>query len=126
MATHQQISLTEAYSLSDPRKFRELSSSPVIYCNTNPDAKTIFTQVPGPSDHSFTAVGRNGHFELSYNVVTRHKCRLNGEGLLLSETASHYQFIGDEESKQLFPVYRNNLDQIPFSNTENISKSLKR
>ena len=125
VATHQQMSLTEAYSLSDPRKFRELSSSPVVYCNTNPDAKTIFTKVRQPSEESFTADEINGHFEVSYNVVTRHKRRMNGEELLLSEIASHYQYVGEEESKKLYPVYSNNLDQIPVSEAENISKSLK-
>ena len=101
VSTHQQMSLTEVYSLSDPRKFRELSSSPVVYCNTNPEAKTIFNRVRQPSEESFTAVDKNGHFEVSYNVVTRHKCRMNGEQLLLSEVASHYKFVGEEESKKL-------------------------
>ena len=123
VATHQQISLTEAYSLSDPREIRDLSSSPVVYCNTNPDAKTIFIKVREPSEQSFTAADQSGHFEMSYNVVTRHKCRMNGEDLLLSETASHYNFVGEEESKQLFPVYSNHLDKIPLSETESISKS---
>ena len=123
VATHQQISLTEAYSLSDPRKFRELSSSPVIYCNTNPDAKTTFIKVREPTEQSFTADEINGHFEISYNVVKRHKCRMNGEGLLLSETASMYSYVGEAESKKLFPVYCDHLDKIPQSETESISKS---
>ena len=59
VATHQQISLIEAYSLSEPKKFKDLSSSPVIFCNTDPDAKTVFIKVQEPSDQSFPAVGRN-------------------------------------------------------------------
>ena len=125
VATHQQISLTEAYSLSDPKKFRDIASLPVIYCNTDPDARTVFTKVSAPSDQSFTANGQNGHYELCYNVVTRHKCRINGENLLLCETAAHYEYVGDEESKKLFPVYSTNLEKIAFSDTENISKSHK-
>ena len=97
------------------RKFRELSSSPVVYCNTNPEARTIYNRVHQPSEESFTSVEKNGHFDVKYNVVMRHKCRMNGQQLLLSEVASLYQFVGEEESKKLFPVYSNNLDQIPVS-----------
>ena len=124
-ATHQQISLTEAFSLSETKKFREFSSTPVIYCNTDPDAKTVFIKVNEPSDQSFTAVGKSGHFEIGYNIVTRHKIRLNGNDLLLCETAANYQYVGKEESKQLFSVYNNNLDKIPLSEADNISRSFK-
>ena len=124
-ATHQQISLTEAFSLSETKKFREFASAPVIFCNTNPDAKTVFVKVNEPSEQSFTAVGKNGHFEVGFNIVTRHKIRLNGNDLLLCETAAHYQYVGNEESKQLFAVYNNNLDRIPLSDIDNIAKSSK-
>ena len=119
-STHKQISLVEAFSLSDSRKFRDMSSSPMVYCNTNPEAKITFRKVLKRTEKTFTAEGENGNFELCYNVVSRHKLRMNGENLLLAETATNYDFIGNEESEKLFPLYSNKLDQIGSSDTQGI------
>ena len=116
-STHKQISLVEAFSLSDSRKFRNLSNSPMVYCNTNPEAQTLFKKVPAETNETFKAEGQNSNFELCYNVVTRHKLRMNGGSLLLAETATHYEFVGNAESEDLFSLYSNKIDQIGSSDT---------
>ena len=124
-STHKQISLVEAFSLSDSRKFRNLSNSPMVYCNTNPEPQILFKKVPSQTDKTFKADGENGNFELCYNVVSRHKLRMNGGNLLLAETATHYEFVGNEESEDLFSLYSNKIDQIGSSDTLGIVGDIK-
>ena len=116
-ATHRQMSLVEAFSLSDARKFRDVSSSPDVFCNTNPDAKQGFTRVANYTENSFAAVGEKGFFELNFNTVSRHNLRMNGQTLLLAETSVHFEFVGSKESEQLFSLYRNKLEEIPKTET---------
>ena len=120
VATHKQISLNEAFSLSDARKFRDILSSPVIYCNTNPDAKETFLKVQAQTEQTYTVEGEHGFFEMCYNVVSRHNLRMNGDNLLLAESACHYEFVGNEESQRLFSVYSTKLDQIIDTEAETV------
>ena len=121
VSTHKQISLTEAFSLSDSRKFRDVSTSPVSFCNTNPEARVSFTRVPDQTEKSYTVEGKTGYFEICYNVVARYQLRINGNNLLLAEVASHYEFAGKDESEKIYPLYQNNLDKIRITETESIS-----
>ena len=92
--THKQISIYEAYSLSESRITRDISSVPPVYVNTNPDAKLCFVKTKERTETSFEAIGE-GTFELQH----KHKMRLNGRNLLLAEVAMNYETLDAQESK---------------------------
>ena len=117
ISSHSQISLQEAFSLADPRCLRDVSSPPIVFVNTNMDTQQTFLKVKEATETSFKAEGSNEHFELQYNIVSRHKTRINGLPLLLVETACLYEYIGSVESQELFAVYQNQLDKIPLTET---------
>ena len=76
--SHEEISLTDSVSMMDARKNSNVSSPPVQYVNT---------QVSQHTEESFASEETKGHSEIVYNAVSRHKFRMNGNNLLLSETA---------------------------------------
>ena len=115
-ATHSQISLYEAYSLFEPKIIRDISSVPVVYVNTNIDAKLCFVKTKERTETSFEAVGE-GNFEVQHSIVSKHKMRLNGQNLLLSEVAMNYETVPAEESKQLFEIYKDQINKVPESET---------
>ena len=85
-----------------------------MYVNTNPDAKLCFVKTKERTETSFEAIGE-GTFELQHNIVSKHKMRLNGRNLLLAEVAMNYETLDAQESKQLFDVYKNQIDKVPDS-----------
>ena len=112
---HKEISLSEAISLCDPRKFKYLSSRPVQYVHTLPESKLIFNKVGGETINSYQSeTERNEFYEISETFVSRYFKRINGSNLLLAEFVTWYEFIG-EKSSDVFTAYHNKLSHIEQS-----------
>ena len=116
--SHREASLCEAAYLIDKRKSRVVGYPPIQFVNTNKDAKIMYRKVEEASPNSFTLEGGEELYELIYNNVFKHKLRLNGERLLLCETASWYDFIGTEKSLEIYNIFKDCLERVPPSDVK--------
>ena len=104
--------LTELYSLSDPKRIRDLKSSPIEYISTYEDHKPKFRKVSVPSEDTYELPGRGFFKKLSSNIL-RHFGRLNGQNLLLVETSLCYDVLRQKDADEILQLYKEKLDKIP-------------
>ena len=111
---HKEISLAEAIALVDAHKTRFLSSRPVEFINTHPNAKMFFKKIGEETDVSYKEGSEN--YEQHETMISRFFMRLNGTSMVLAELCSWYDYCGLKESSEIFPLYKNKLGHIEDSN----------
>ena len=116
MNGHRNISLSEAISLTDPRKVEVLSSNSMAFVYSLPEARLLFKKATKDSDPGscFSLSGNQSvvKYEVVNSIVTRYFMRENGKSLLLAEVAVHYQFTSKEISAQLYGLHKSHMDSI--------------
>ena len=118
---HEEITLTEALSLSDSTKLNIKTSSSMQFVNTRPEANSVFKKVKERNGDCYTSTDEGCFYQIQQNFVTRYFKRINGRDLLLSEFAVYYDFCGEEESENLYKVYQDKLDLIKESDQCSVS-----
>ena len=113
--THSLCSLTEVYGLSDPNRIRDISSAPTEYISAYESNKQRFRKTSIRTDTTFEFPGL-GYFEKLSNNILRHKSRLNGEKLLLVETALWYDVLTQKDGQDILTLYKEKLNKIPAGN----------
>ena len=124
LMTHGEQSLCEVVANYDPTVKRILTSTRVQYVNTKPNRKLLFRKTSEIKDTNFSVEGSNEQYELLDSIVSRHFMRINGQKLILAETAMWYQFIGKKMSKEVFPNRNLNV-QVPLSDVKCVSSDLE-
>ena len=105
-STHQEVSLLEAFVLFDKNFPRRAASNPVEYVYTMKDRKTFFKKVKTTSESSFKIENSNKVFEKLMTNVERFFLRCKKElKLCLCEFIQNYDFVGEEESRNLFKLF---------------------
>ena len=118
LKSHKVVSLNQLLHFNDNKKCKILANPPVQYINCSPFSRELFMKVFEETETTFSVDGEPGFFEKLYNDVLRHKLRLNGDDLLLCETATLYEFVGNEESEKLSEeIKRLDIDEIRTSNS---------
>ena len=115
--SHRLVSLGEAVSLMDKTKKRMKSSTIVEFLNAKPFRKFVMKKVFVESENNFTLDdGSDDKFQIVSNNISRHFQRINGQELVLSETASWFDFVGAAKSKEISQTYLNS--EIPLSDVK--------
>ena len=112
---HEEITLTEALSLSDSTKLRVKTSSSVEFVNTKPEANSIFKKVVTKIGDCYSATNDGSFYQIQENFVSRYFKRINGRDLLLCEFIVFFDFCGEEESENLYKLYKDKVDLIKES-----------
>ena len=116
LSSHSEICLNELFQRIDSRKGQIESSRSVQFVNASPYRKQLFRKINRneKSENSFTCVGKDDEFfDKVFDVVTRHNERLNGQQLLLVETASYYNVMTKEQAKIYFENFHKQLENVP-------------
>ena len=117
--SHRLISLTEAIAISDPKIKIIQSSTRDQYVNAKENRGVLLKKAKSENNSPFICVEDNEHYELLGDPISRHFNRLNPfDGLLLAETSSWYDFVGENKSKDLMETYRN--CEIPISDEPSV------
>ena len=111
-STHREVSLAETLSLLDKNILRSISSTSTEYINAQKDRKLFFKKVSEQSDKSFLVSGMNGFFELQNSNIDTYFSRTNGSHVTLIEFCSWFEYIGAEESRQMFKIVKVNEEFI--------------
>ena len=122
LSSHSEISLNELFQRIDSRKGRIESSRSVQFVNSSPNRKQLFRKInkKDKNENSFTCEGNDYEFfDQVFDVITRHNERLNGQQLLLVETASYYNTMTKEQSKLYFENFHEKLETIPEDDNYN-------
>ena len=125
MKGHNEISLGEAISLIDPRKFRVIASRPVQYIHSLPSSKILFKKLKTEDVYELSYKGDkdNCFYELMESHLTRYYKRLNGQSCLMSEFVTWYDYEGSQASQELFQTYKDKIHYIQMSEVECINGS---
>ena len=115
LTSHRQISLTEALSLTDSKKLKTRSSSPIEFVNTSHKASGLFKKVQTWNENCFKVRGEDSFYELQQNFITRYFNRMNFQKILLCEFVCWYDYSGKSKSESLYEIYQNKLDKIESS-----------
>ena len=116
LASHSEISLSELFQRIDSRKGKIETSRAVQFVNSSPNRKFLFQKInkKDRNENSFICEGNDEEFfDQVFDVVTRHNDRLNGQHLLLVETASYYNVMEKEKAKIYFDTFCKNLENVP-------------
>ena len=121
--SHQEVSLLEAFFSFDKHKRRSNSSTVVSFVNAKARRQVCFRKVSDKSNENFKIEGSNDEYEMLSSIISRHYTRINGRSLLLAETCSWFEYVGQEKSTEIFETYKDAVDKIsssevPFANPE--------
>ena len=83
--------------------------------NAKPRRQVYFKKAEVKSEENFRVDGSDDEFVILSNIISRHFTRINGDSLILAETASWFTYAGLEKSLELFETYNNVLGNIPLS-----------
>ena len=108
--THRVICLEEAFSLLDKSLERTANSTSSEYIAAYPDRKIFFKKVSNETNETFKADGKSGYFEKQYSNIDKYLNRRNGTHISLAEFCLNYDFLGNEESRQLFKLFSKNKE----------------
>ena len=115
---HLSVSLAEAYCLAESRKLRLRSTNPLEFVYTGHKQEPFFKKVHEWNGNVFQLEDDSHNmYEHIRTVVTRFFSRLNGKKMILSEFVINYDYLGSEDSRLQFEVYRERLDKIKDSDT---------
>ena len=116
LESHSEISLGELFLLTDSQKGKIETNRAVVFVNSSPTRKLVFNKIKkgNRNENSFRCEGNDKeYFDQAFDVVTRHNERLNGQQLLLVETASYYNQLEKEKADMYYEYYYNDLEKIP-------------
>ena len=116
LSSHSEISLSELFQRIDSRKGQIESSRSVQFVNSSPNRTQLFRKIEkrDRSENSFTCEGNNEEFfDKVFDVVNRHNDRINGQQLLLVETASYYNIMEKEKAEIYFDTFYDKLESVP-------------
>ena len=102
--THKEISLAEAFSLLDKNLLRTSNSTSSEYINAFVERKMFFKKVPSENERTFTVEGLKGFYERQSSNIDKFLDRVNGLKITLFEFVSNYDFVGNEESRQILKL----------------------
>ena len=106
LATHNVVTMAEAFFLFDKNLCRTSNSTSVEFVNAVKERKSFFQKVTDESETTFKDEKGNLFEQLPSNI-DRYLGRRNGLSLTLAEFCCCYEFVGREESRQLMKILRN-------------------
>ena len=119
---HRFISLQEAGSLYDPMIKRVKNSTTEQFINSSPSRKLMFKKVHTNDAENYKMMGSRDQFKLLPDIISRHFDRIHKDDkMILAETGSWYDYVGNEKSKILSETYRNL--EIPLSEDVAINRN---
>ena len=110
--SHALVSIVELYALMDNKRIKDINSVSTEYISAYQNNKPKFKKVQGPTENSYELTGY-GHFEKLSNNILRHFGRINGQELLLVETALNYDPMPKQQGLEIFNLYKENIHKIP-------------
>ena len=117
--THRLISLAEAIAISDSKIKMVQSSTKEQYVNAKEKRSVLLKKAKDDVDSPFICDENDERYELLVDPISRHFNRSNtSDGILLVETCSWFDYVGEEKSKELSETYRN--CEIPRSNEPSV------
>ena len=119
--SHNLINITEAATLYDKHLSRSNRSTTIEFVNTVKERKYYFKKVAIENDATFKCEISGEIFERTLSNIDRYFGRQNGKCLTLMEFASHYDYCGQEESRQLLKIFVNPSTDIQSSNIRSAS-----
>ena len=112
---HEEVTLTEALSLSDSMKFRVKTSSSTEFVNSRPETNSTFKKVNAKIGDCYRTTDQSSFYQIQENFRSRYFKRVNGQDLLLCEFAIYYDVCQKEESENLYKAYEDKVDLIEQS-----------
>ena len=109
---HSLVTIPEFISLHDVKRSCDVYSAPTVFISTHEKSKPKFRKVAIRTDDAFVSRDQGYYVELASNLI-RHQRRLNGKNLLLIESCLWYELIPGQRGRDLFDVYKDNLNNIP-------------
>lgn len=107
MICHKEVSEAEACSLFDKSIERTASSTSTEYINAQPSRKVYFKKVKNETEETYRIEGSNDFYEKQRSLIDKYFSRENGPNVTLAEFSLFYQPVPADESKKLFPLFKN-------------------
>ena len=105
-SSNQEVSLSEAFTLFDKKFVRSGTSNPVEFICAVEKRKKFFKKVSSPTEMSIKERRTGKHFEPQLTNVDRFFLRSSTVSLCLAEFALYYDYVGSEESANLFKLFK--------------------
>ena len=116
--THRELSLAEVLSLCDFRKKRVNSSTQIEKVNTRSKRPLLFRKIinaDNTNSQEDIVIGPGGEYIPARSIIEKYFNRINGQELLLCETACWYDSVDCSQSKTFVSLYRDRIEEIPNS-----------
>ena len=106
-ATHQEVSLAEAFTLYDKNYVRSSSSNPVEYVAASEKRKKFFKKVSCPSENSFQVAQTGMFYERQLTNIERFFIRNCSIKICLCEFVMYYEKMQAEEANDIHKMFKN-------------------
>ena len=111
-ATHQEVSLAEAFTLYDKNYVRSSSSNPVEYVAASEKRKKFFKKVSCPSENSFQVAQTGMFYERQLTNIERFFIRNCSIKICLCEFVMYYEKMQAEEANDIHKMFKNQKNTV--------------
>ena len=112
--THKIVTVAELFALTDVMKVKQIQSSTIEFVSSYIVKKQKFKKTIARNENTYKSENDERPYSQLSSNIKRHNSRLNGEHLLLCETALWYDLMLKNDSTGINVIYRDNLEKIPI------------